>query len=277
MKIVKSYILSLFLLISVAAASQSKPTHKSIFEKCKRSVGRNLSLNETIVRVGKCFLDTPYVAYTLEGYSEEQLGINLKQLDCTTFLENSLAIAKTIKSKRSTFEQYKTILTRIRYRGGVINRYPSRLHYFSDWITDNSRKEIVVDVTPQISSDTIRFNVGFMSQNPDKYRALTAIPEFIPVIAAQEKSINERLYHYIPKNNIDSLATGIQSGDLIAITTKMKGLDISHVGIAIWQDGKLHLMHASSTLKKVVVSEKTLHDYMQGIQSNTGIIVLRAQ
>jgi hypothetical protein len=57
----------------------------------------------------------------------------------------------------------------------------------------------------------------------------------------------------------------------------MKGLDISHVGIALWQEGKLHLMHASSTLKKVVISEKTLHEYMQGIQSNTGIIVLRAK
>ena len=47
------------------------------------------------------------------------------------------------------------------------------------------------------------------------------------------------------------------NGDIIAITTKMPGLDIAHVGIAEYKEGKLHLLHASSTLGKSSCQRRT--------------------
>ncbi len=93
-----------------------------------------------VVKVGTFFLGTPYVAHTLE-MQPEQLVVNLREMDCTTFAENCLAISRTIKSGNPGFEQFTKELRNIRYRDGVINGYPSRLHYFSDWIYNNAKKK----------------------------------------------------------------------------------------------------------------------------------------
>ena len=67
----------------------------------------------------------------------------------------------------------------------------------------------------------------------------------------------------------------IMDGDIIAITTKLPGLDIAHVGIAEYRNGKLHLLHASSTLGKVVVSDTPLSHMLNNNKSWTGIRVVR--
>lgn len=246
-----------------------------IFDQYKAQINTKQPLDRVIIETGKLFLGRPYVANTLEVNDSEQLVVNLRELDCTTFVETSLALAQTARSKDFSFRNFAKKLTNIRYREGKIDQYPSRLHYFSDWIFDDQQKGIVKDITRKIGGDTIRFHVGFMSTNPNKYKALTAHPEFTPTIADQEKAINLRTYYYIPKAKIASIACKIKSGDIIAITTSFKGLDISHVGFAIWQGKELHFLHASSQFKKVIISEKTLADYVNGVKSNTGIIVLR--
>ncbi len=271
-RILLLFIFSLALSVSLVAQSAEDSL---IFRQYKAQINSKLPLDKVIVETAKFFLGKSYVANTLEGNDTEKLVVNLQELDCTTFVETSLALAKTAKSKDFSLENFTQQLTKIRYRGGKLNQYPSRLHYFSDWIFDNQQKGIVKDITKSVGGDSIRFNIGFMSKNPDKYKALAAHSEFITIIADQEKVINQRTYFYIPKAKIASISCKIKSGDIIAITTSYKGLDISHVGFAIWQGKELHFLHASSQFKKVIISEKTLADYVTGVKSNTGIIVLR--
>ncbi|MFZ4455242.1 MAG: N-acetylmuramoyl-L-alanine amidase-like domain-containing protein [Bacteroidales bacterium] len=247
-----------------------------IFKQYKAKINAKLPLDKVIAETGKFFLGKPYVANTLEVNDTEQLVVNLRELDCTTFVETTLALTRTAKSKDFAFSGFLQNLTQIRYRNGKLNQYPSRLHYFSDWISDNQEKGIIKDITQKIGGDSIQVNVGFMSKNPDKYKALTAHSEFIPTIVLQENAIRQRTYFFIPKTKIASISCKIKSGDIIAITTSFKGLDISHVGFALWQDKELHFLHASSQFKKVIVSEKILADYVNGVRSNTGIIVLRS-
>ena len=68
---------------------------------------------------------------------------------------------------------------------------------------------------------------------------------------------------YIPKTslNVSSEELNIKNGDIIAITTNIKGLDVVHTGFACWVDGKLHLLHASSVMKKVILDSQTLFEY----------------
>lgn len=270
----KLYSLLIIFLTATSAFAQSTDD-KAIFEQYKSTINPKLPLDKLIAETGKFFLDRPYVASTLEVNNQEQLVVNLRELDCTTFLETTFALALTAKSKEFTYDNFCRTLTQIRYRDGKIDQYPSRLHYFSDWIKDNTGKGLVKDVMRKISCDTIRFNVGFMSHNPDKYKALRENTVFVPTIAAQENSINQRVYNYIPKANVATKANKIRTGDIIAITTNLKGLDISHVGFAVWVGKELHFMHASSTLKKVVISDKTLAEYLNGVKIHTGVIVLR--
>lgn len=233
-------------------------------------------INEIISEIGKSFLGTEYEAYAIEKDGEEQLVIHLTGLDCTTFLENTLTLARCVAANKTSFENYQKELTFIRYRDGIIDRYPSRLHYFSDWIYNNTQKKIVKDVTKEIGGEKIKFNVFYMSKNPDKYKHLKESPEFVPTIAKQENEINKREYYFIPKEKVHKIESKIQNGDLIAITTNIPGLDIGHVGIAVKEnDGRIHFFHAPLIGAKVQISEKPLPDYLAAVKKHTGIIVLR--
>lgn len=234
-------------------------------------------INEIIVEIGKSFIGTEYAAHTLEKDGDENLVINLSGLDCTTFLETSLTLARCIEKGTTKFQDYQNELTFLRYRDGKIDKYPSRLHYFSDWIFNNQQKNIVKDVTKEIGGELIQFNLNFMTENPEYYKQLEENPDFIPVIRKQEKDINSRNYYYIPKAKVESAENKIKTGDLIAITSSVKGLDINHVGIAVkMDDGKIHFLHAPLVGSKVQITPEPLHDYLKKIKKHTGIIVLRA-
>jgi len=238
---------------------------------------QNLPIGDIIAEVGKTFLGLNYAAHTLELEGDEQLVINLTGLDCTTFLENALTFARCIKAGKTSFEDYQDNLTQIRYRGGKIDKYPSRLHYFSDWIYDNVKKGIVVDVTKEIGGEPIKFAVDIMSTHPDSYKQLKENNSFIPAISKYEDDINSREYFFIPKERVIQLENGINNGDLIAITTNLKGLDVGHVGIAVKMDsGRIHFMHAPLVGAKVQISKEPIGEYLEKIKKHTGIIVLRA-
>ena len=249
-------------------------------QKFELAVDKNLSekpIGDIIAEVGKSFIGTDYLAHGLEKDGSEQLVINLTGLDCTTFLENSLVFARCIKNGNSSFEDYQKELQFIRYRDGVIDEYPSRLHYFSDWIYDNVKKGIVEDITKELGGEKIKFNLNFMSTHPESYKQLNENPDFIPTIKKQEKEISCREYYFIPKDEFASKEDSIHNGDIIAIITTVEGLDIGHVGIAIkMDDGRIHLLHAPSPNTKVHITQEPLSDYLMKYKRHSGVIVLRA-
>jgi len=249
-------------------------------EKFELAVNKNLaekSIGDVIAEVGKSFIGTDYLSHGLEKDGDEQLVINLTGLDCTTFLENSLVLARCIKKEKTSFEDYMNELQLIRYRDGVIDEYPSRLHYFSDWIYDNVKKGIVDDVTEEIGGKKIKFKVNFMSTHPESYKHLKENSEFIPIIKKQEKQISCREYYFIPKEDLKLKEDLIGNGDLIAITTTVEGLDIGHIGIAVkMDDGRIHLLHAPTENTKVQITEWPLSDYLMKYKRHSGVIVLRA-
>ncbi|MBK9098402.1 MAG: DUF1460 domain-containing protein [bacterium] len=248
--------------------------------KFELAVEKNLAekpIADIIVEIGKSFIGTDYLAHGLEKDGDEQLVINLTGLDCTTFLENALVLARCVKEGKTSFEDYVSELQLIRYRDGVIDQYPSRLHYFSDWIYDNVKKGIVKDVTEEIGGEKIKFKIDFMSTHPESYKHLKENPEFISIIQKQEKEISCREYYFIPKDELESKENLIQNGDLIAITTTVEGLDIGHVGIALkMDDGRIYLMHAPTVNTRVHITKEPLADYLMKYKRHLGVIVLRA-
>jgi hypothetical protein len=233
-------------------------------------------IGDVIAEIGKSFIGTDYLAHGLEKDGDEQLVINLTGLDCTTFLENSLVLARCIKKGKTTFKDYENELQFVRYRDGKIDKYPSRLHYFSDWIYDNVKKGVIKDVTEEIGGEKIKFKIDFMSTHPESYKQLEENPDFIPVIEKQEKEIRCREYFYIPKEKLESKEEQIQNGDLIAITTNVAGLDIGHVGIAVrMEDNRIHILHAPDIGYKVQISDLPLFEYLNKLKKDTGIIILR--
>lgn len=234
-------------------------------------------MGDIINNVGKSFIGVDYVAHTLEIPGEEQLVIKLDGLDCTTFLETTLAFSRCIKKGQSDFQSYCNELQQVRYRDGKIDKYTSRLHYFSDWIYHNTRRGILRDITAELGGKEISFNLNWMSSHPELYRQLQENPSYVTEIRNQENEINKRKYSLIPKSDVKKIYSKLKNGDIIAITTSVKGLDIGHVGFVTIVDGEPRFLHAPIAGSKVQITDTGLYDYLLQIKKHTGIIVLRAE
>jgi len=233
------------------------------------------SRSELFTKIGKSFIETPYVAATLEKEGDESLVVNLHGLDCTTFVESCIALTNTFSSEEKSYDIFQNKLKAIRYRNGILNGYTSRLHYFSEWILNNKEKGIIEDVTKKVGGVLYPVSLNFMSTHPQFYRQLKADSTLIPIIAMQEKQISEREFYFIPKENVEKIERELEEGMIVGITTNKEGLDIAHTGILVKENGRVHLLHASSDFKKVMVSEKPLADYLMGNKSQNGIMVLK--
>ena len=227
------------------------------------------------------FLGVPYVAHTLEVNDKEQLVVNTRELDCTTLVETVSALTLCAKQGKKTWNDYLTALRTLRYRQGKLDGYTSRLHYFSDWIRDKQTMKIIKEIQSPNPPFTVvqRVSVNYMSTHPTAYKALKAQPELVSVIRQQELSLNTVKARYIPKNALrrstKALRQAVHDGDIIAITCNKKGLDIAHLGFAVWKKDGLHLLNASMIHKKVVEEPMTFYQYLQKHPSHTGIRVLR--
>lgn len=273
---------------------------------------------DLVVRIGERFVGTPYQPRTLELAGPERLVVNLEVLDCVTFVENVLVLARLAWGARidaaklaeaphavdapaaagasdasvasdagkavsaagllddpDRFQAaYRDELTRIRYRGGALNGYASRLHYFSEWIADNEASGLVDAISRDLGGVTDPSPIDFMSNHPDAYRQM-ADPAVAAEIADMEARLAEVDRHYIPAEAIDAAAAGIRDGDIIAATSTVAGLDIAHTGIALWRDGTLRLMHAPLVGSHVQISEESLAERIARIGGQDGIMVAR--
>jgi len=263
--------------ISYAQQITCSPKDKKAFENKTIEIDGLLErdFGETLVAVGKTFLNVPYVAQTLEIGTSETLVVNLQGLDCTTFVENVLAFSFLVKEEKADFESYVKHLETIRYKSGVLNGYASRLHYFTEWISDNEVKGVLRNITSEIGGEIATKQINFMSTNRDLYPFLKDDDNF-EKIKASENYLNNQEICILPQDQIATNEHLIKTGDIIALTTSIKGLDVTHTGIATREeDGRIHLLHASTNSKKVEISELPLVDYLKKIWKNTGIIVSR--
>ena len=226
----------------------------------------------------KKMLGVPYVAGTLDGNEEEQLVVRIDALDCTTFVETVLAFCIADKRGERDFEGFKKALTDVRYRDGILNGYTSRLHYFSDWIRNNEQMGFVKECTSETAcSQPKELWLDFMTTHVDSYLPMKKDPELVKEMAAHEKNWQGTVVSYIPKENLNlsSDELKIKDGDVLAMVTNIKGLDIVHVGFAFWKEGKLHLLHASSSAKKVIEDPQTQYESSGKTKAHIGLRAIR--
>ena len=263
-----------------SAESTKKPAYRIRIESLLKDARQQKSSTNFPLFFARQFLDVPYVAHTLEINDEEQLVINTDELDCTTLVETVTALTLCAYRKEFTFLAYQQTLQAMRYRNGVIDGYPSRIHYFTDWIVENTKAGIVTEIQqpnpPFTQIQTVKVN--YMSQHPQSYKALKAHPEYVTEIAQMEQRLTGQKFRFIPKSEVKdtpAMREAIHDGDIIAITCNKPGLDIAHLGFAVWRSDGLHLLNASQLHKKVVEEPMTLYQYLQKHPSHTGIRIIR--
>lgn len=235
---------------------------------------------ETAVQTASTLLGKPYVYHTLDGNEHEQLVVNFHAFDCSTFIETTLALAlaeQELPAKYSTAQleiAFRRYLTKLRYRNGQIDGYASRLHYLSDWLRDNERKGLLQDVTHEIGGIQVQKAVNYMTAAVHKYPHL-ADPAVYKQMTQVQSAISQQPFYFIPKKQFRALENKFREGDIVMLTAARPGLDMRHVGYATWRDGKLHLLHASSDCKKVMLTRQPLADYLMANKRLSGVRVAR--
>jgi hypothetical protein len=233
-----------------------------------------LPMGDLVTEMGRSFLERPYQANTLEEQGDEHLVVNLRVFDCVTLCETSLALARAVKLHAGSTGGYCGQLQLIRYRSGVINGYASRLHYFSEWIADNERKKVLRNITSELGGRKDRRTLNFMSSHREAYPRLASDVNLAAILAA-EKGLLATQRYLVPKEKVEGVLGRIQNGDIIAITTSVDGLDVSHTGIALREGGTTRLLHAPNVGGQVQISRGSLSEYLNAHEKQTGIMVAR--
>lgn len=275
-------ILSLLLTANLSAQGidYTKADSLKVMDLLKKAKSlKNKTMATYMVFFGREFKGVPYVGKTLEKNANEKLVVNLRQLDCTTYVETVLALSRTMAQRKLTFANYCDNLKKVRYRNGNV-AYPSRQHYFTYWIQENTKEKIVENIqspNPPFSA-TQSVNANYMTTHLESYPMLKGKPQWVKQIAEMEESITGTKQKYMPTNAVTNSKVArkaVHDGDIIAIVTKKAGLEISHVGIAVWHNDGLHMLNASSLNHKVIEDDDLLQTYLRNQTSALGIRIAR--
>ena len=271
--------------ITVNSQSQSNThTHPQI-------IAQPQELDELLEKTAHFFIDKPYVAHTLEtdgeesasfneksgaAIKEESVVVNLREFDCTTYIETVVALTQTVRSQDHSFDNFIKNLKTLRYREGVLNGYSSRLHYFTDWLYDNEKSGVLENLTTLLGGIREDKQLNFISTHREAYSQLKLNDSNLSEIIDIEKEINDRgCISYIPKSKIVDIDYRIPHMSIIAFTTSINGLDVTHTGFAFEKDGELTFIHASSAKNKVIIDSLTVSEYCNLHNACTGIIVAK--
>lgn len=237
------------------------------------------SAGERVEFFARRFIGTQYVAHTLECDSIEVLTVDLDRLDCTTFVETVMALAMTAGERRTSWRDYVYNLRCIRYRGGRTDGYASRLHYICDWAADNKHRGNFTDVTADFPKHSyVVRTIDFMTTNRNLYPALSDSMQYARMRSIEGGYRNHR-FPYVKTADLSGKDTrrAFRSGDVVGLVSKMKNLDVTHMGIVVINsaDGLPHLLHASSAAGKVEISDLPLSDFMKKNHNTLGLRVFR--
>jgi len=242
-----------------------------------------MPVGPAMARLGATFVGATYTPGTLEVPGPERLVVNLRAFDCVTLIENVLALVRFIRHDGTSLlddppvarARYESYLRDLRYRGGVLNGYPSRLHYFSEWLTDHAARGRLRLLADELGGVPDPEPLHFMSSHPGSYRQLADARVLAAIVATEARLSRGPARWYLPQEQIGPRGKDIQDGDLIAATSTLAGLDVAHTGIALWREGRLHLLHAPLVGRSVEISERPLAERIRGIATQDGIMVAR--
>jgi hypothetical protein len=255
-----------------AADSATQRAFEDIMAFAREGNLAQLPLGEVIENVGLQLLGKPYVEGMLDESEQEVLVVDLMGFDCVTYVENVVALAQAIKVDDTSYATYIDNLESLRYRGGELAGYCSRLHYFTDWMLDNARRGNV-EVVSRDFGEPFDKTIDFMSEHRDAYPRLVGNDSLYACLQDVEARLRDHGIYYVPQSDIRGVYDQLRTGDIIATATDIDGLDVTHTGFVYKHDGGTGFLHASLS-GEVKVSDD-LADYVSGVDAQVGIIVAR--
>jgi hypothetical protein len=271
------------------ALAQGDPDRERLSDWTARLRSEGMSrghaaLGRSAARVGELATGTPYEPGTLDAYlrggggppSIEPLTLSLTRFDCVTLVDACLAVGRVAAAAEApSWERFGREVERMRYRGGERRGYGSRLHYFSEWISDGAARGLVRDLGPELGGVEDTRPLRFMTEHRSSYPALSDEGVF-SAISAMERRLDTQPRRVVPVARIPDVVEHIATGDVLAFATAIPGLDVTHAAFA-YRDrgGLLRVLHAPLSGGVVEITGVELPAYVAAIRRATGILVAR--
>ncbi|MFC4373451.1 N-acetylmuramoyl-L-alanine amidase-like domain-containing protein [Nocardia halotolerans] len=259
MRIINRIVLALAAVLIVATPAHAAPalddtSARTIDELLAvRAASGGLHRGELINRLSARLLGTPYGANMLIGSATqpEQLVVDLRRVDCFTFLDYIEAA-----SRSTDREEFVTELVATRYTDRRVE-FTHRKHFFTDWA--RTERVAATDVTATLSA-AARTTTKHLNAKADGTTYLPGLP------------VVDRAITHIPSAAVDgAVVAGLRTGDFVGAYTPAAGLDVTHVGILVHTTAGPVLRNASS-LDAYRVVDTPLLDYTRTVP---GLVVLR--
>jgi hypothetical protein len=169
-------------------------------------------------------------------------------VDCQTFVEQVLAEALAPGGA-----DHLPLLTRIRYRDGVVG-FGSRNHYMvTDWLPQN--RWFLRDLTARIGVKQVR-TMEKVIDRPAFFRSRGA-----PALAEQA-AVQRSRTAYIPRRALLGVMARVPNGAVLIWVQDRPGIIAAHCGLAIRRpDGGIMFRHASQRRGRVV--DEPLAEYLR--------------
>ena len=224
--------LSLFILITWSSLSRAANPDVSAF--ASRAAALSAGGPLAVVELGRSLLGTPYLKGALRGERDPATGLvlSLDKVDCMVLLEWLLA-GESLAGRpgAGSADSLAQALLRVRFRGGRA-RWEQRNHFFSDWLAAGPRLRDAGASFSGARRRTLNLNCRERGQ-----RWVRGVP------------CHEATVWQVPgaPATLDSLRTG----DLVGFWAAKPGLDVTHVGVIVREEGRVLLLNASSRAMKV--------------------------
>ena len=268
--------------LPLATVFKGEAKFHAIVAKAERENWRALPLPQRTIRVAREMVGTPYVNYSLEVDDRiESPVVNLTGMDCWTYYENALAIARMLRYKPGPYQPQDMLhMVEIeRYRNGICTgSYLSRMHNLEEVFHDNQRRGFASNITSRLPG-AVRLSreIREMTVQWKSYRYLRANPALIEPMGRIEYQVSRLPVYHIPKAKARAAEAYLQDGDICAITANSTYGYTSRVGLIIRLNGRAYFTHATSDRDKgrMVIIDRPITDYLNGSASHAGIIICR--
>lgn len=187
-----------------------------------------------------------------EGYLdsiETKPLVYLDSVDCVTFVEHALALARAPHEDSLFWE-----LQRIRYKDGKIG-YANRKHYMvADWVADSKYAKIIPMAGDTVIQRTMP-KVDFFKPKRLKYR-----------VNGKEAKDSPMDLRYLPYEKALEFAGKPYAGPMmvvgVAFIAKSEKIDATHTGFVVLRPGEKPVLRHASSLRKQVV-EQPFAEYLE--------------
>jgi hypothetical protein len=268
--------------LPLSTVFQGESKFQAVVAKAEREHWRNLPLGERTIRVARELVGTPYVNYSLEVDDRTESPVaNLRGMDCWTYYENSLAIARMLRFKPAPYkpEDMLHMVEIERYRNGVCTgSYLSRMHHLEEVFYDNQRRGYAANITSRIpGAERMHREIHEMTVQWKAYRYLRSNPSLIQPMGKIEAQVSNLPVYQVPKSKVRGAEKYLQSGDICAITSTDTSGYTSHVGMIVRMGDRAYFTHATSDRDKgrMVIIDRPITDYVNSGSGHAGIVICR--